>query len=60
MDKLDRMESTLGIIGGSGLGLLVGSEYSGTYVTLLGAGLILIFLVALGILSYQTKKKLEK
>ncbi|MFC1787459.1 hypothetical protein ACFLY8_05460 [Halobacteriota archaeon] len=58
MDKLDRMESIMGIIGGSGLGLLVGSAYSGTYVTLLGAGLMLIFIVALVVLSYKGKEKL--
>jgi len=44
-------------IGGIGLGLLLGSEFSGTYVTLSGAGLVIISLVGLGILSYKNKKR---
>ncbi len=55
-----RIELTAGIVGGIGLGLLLGSEYSGRSATLLGAGLISIFIIALGALSYQAKKKLEK
>ncbi|MDD2777388.1 MAG: hypothetical protein PHS47_04320 [Methanocellales archaeon] len=58
MEDLSRIELTAGIIGGIGLGLLLGSEYSGRYATLLGAGLISIFIVVLGALSYQIKKKL--
>ena len=46
-----------GIIGGIGLGLMSGSEYPGRWITLLGAGLVIIFLITLGILSYQSKKK---
>ena len=47
-------------IGGIGLGLLLGSEFSGTYVTLSGASLVIICLVGLGVLSYQNKKKPKK
>lgn len=60
MGKLDRIISAVGIIGGIGLGLLLGSEYSGRYATLLGAGLVSIFIAVLGVLSYQSKKKLGR
>lgn len=35
----------LGILGGAGLGLLMGSELSGTYATIAGAVLLAAFLV---------------
>jgi len=47
---------TIGIIGGIGLGLLLGSEFSGRYITILGAILIVISLISMGILSYKGKK----
>ena len=46
----------IGVIGGIGLGLLLGSEFSGRYITILGAALIVISLVAMGFLSYKRKK----
>ena len=46
-----------GIIGGIGLGLMLGSEYPGRYITLLGATLVIIFLISFGILSYRSKSK---
>jgi len=46
----------IGVIGGIGLGLLLGSEFSGRYITILGATLIVISLVAMGFLSYKRKK----
>ena len=58
MYELDRMESTIGIIGGIGVGLLLGSEYSGRYTTLLGACFVSIFIIVLGVLSYKGKEKL--
>jgi len=45
----------IGVIGGIGLGLLLGSEFSGSNVTILGAILIVISLVSMGILSYKKK-----
>lgn len=48
---------SVGIIGGIGLGLMLGSEFSGRYITILGAVLVIISLVALGVLSYRNKKK---
>ena len=53
------MEKTglgIGVIGGIGLGLLLGSEYSGSNITILGAILIVISLVLMGVLSYKGKK----
>lgn len=35
----------LGIVGGIGLGLLLGSEFSGTYITIMGAVLVSVFLL---------------
>jgi len=54
---MDKTGLSVGIIGGIGLGLMLGSEFSGRYITILGAGLVTISLVALGILSYRNKKK---
>ena len=53
------MEKTglfIGIIGGIGLGLMLGSEFSGRYITILGAVLVIISLVTMGYLSYKGKK----
>lgn len=54
MNKL-RVRIAAGIIGGIGLGLLLGSEFSGRCITLLGAGLIL-FHFALVVLSFKEKE----
>lgn len=53
---MDKTGLTIGIIGGIGLGLLLGSEFSGRYITILGAILVIISLVAMGVLSYKGKK----
>jgi len=53
---LDKTGLSIGIIGGLGLGLLLGSEFSGRYITILGAVLVIISLVAMGVLSYKGKK----
>jgi hypothetical protein len=53
------MEKTwlsIGIIGGIGLGLILGSEFSGRYITILGAILVVISLISMGFLSYKGKK----
>ncbi len=44
----------LGILGGIGFGLLLGSEFSGTYVTILGAIFMVVFLVSL--VLFRNKK----
>ena len=45
----------IGVIGGIGLGLLLGSEFSGSNVTILGAILVVISLISMGVLSYKKK-----
>lgn len=53
------MEKTglaIGIIGGIGLGLLLGSEFPDSYATLLGAGLVIISIISLVALSYKKNK----
>jgi len=47
---------TVGIIGGVGLGLMLGSEFSGSNITILGAILVVISLISMGFLSYKGKK----
>ena len=46
---------SIGIIGGLGLGLLLGSEFTGRNITIVGAILILIALISMGVLSYKEK-----
>lgn len=53
---MDKKALIVGIIGGLGLGLLLGSEFTGTYVTLLGAGCVLISIISLIVFSYMNKK----
>ena len=53
MDKPGKIGLPIGIIGGIGLGLLVGSECSGRFITLLGAVFLGIFLICLGVFSYK-------
>lgn len=45
----------IGIIGGLGLGLLLGSEFSGSNITIIGAVLVIISLVSMGFFSYKEK-----
>ena len=53
---MDKTGVSIGVIGGVGLGLMLGSEFSGRYITILGAVLIIISLFAMGVLSYKVKK----
>jgi len=53
---MDKTGLPIGIIGGIGLGLMLGSEFFGRYITILGAILVIISLVAMGILAYTGKK----
>jgi len=52
---MDKIALLIGIIGGIGLGLLLGSEYSGRYITIIGAILVIISVLTMGDLSYKTK-----
>lgn len=52
------MEKTglaIGVLGGIGLGLLLGSEFHSNYINLLGAGLTLISIISIVVLSYFKK-----
>jgi len=56
MKSIEKMGLSVGIIGGIGLGLMLGSEFSGGNVTILGAILVVISLISMGFLSYKGKK----
>jgi len=49
---MEKLGLRIGVIGGLGLGLLLGSEFSGSYVKYFGAILMAISLISMGILSY--------
>ena len=53
---MDKNGLGIGVIGGLGLGLLLGSEFSGSYITIFGAILVVICLISIGVLSYKDKK----
>ncbi len=53
---MDKSGLAIGVVGGIGLGLLLGSEYSGSNVTLLGAILVAVSLISMGFLAYKAKK----
>jgi hypothetical protein len=52
---MDKDGIGIGVIGGIGLGLLLGSEFSGSNVTILGAILVVISLIFMGVLSFKKK-----
>jgi hypothetical protein len=52
---MDKLTLLIGIIGGAGLGMLLGSEFSGRYSTIIGAILVLISIISIGVLSYKAK-----
>ena len=53
---MEKKGLSVGIIGGIGLGLLIGSEFSGRYITMLGAAFVIISLISIGVLSYKNKR----
>ena len=57
MNNIGNIGVAIGIIGGIGLGLLLGSEFSGSNITLIGAGLVLISIIAMIVQSLRVKKK---
>ena len=59
MYKIGKTGLIIGIIGGIGLGLLLGVEYSSRYTTILGAILICISLGLKIIISFKNIKKIR-
>lgn len=53
---MEKIGLSIGIVCGFGLGLILGSEFTGRYITILGAILIVISLISMGILSFKKKK----
>lgn len=54
---LNKSGLTVGIFSGIGLGLLVGSEFSGRNITILGAIVLTTSLCSMATLLYNSKKK---
>lgn len=54
---MEKIGLAIGIIGGIGLGLLLGREFSGNYITIIGAILIIISITSMGFSSYREKIK---
>jgi len=52
---MEKKGYVIGIIGGIGLGLLLGSEYPYRYITLIGAVLIIISILSTIIFSNKQK-----
>ena len=52
---MEKLSLRIGVIGGLGLGLLLGTEFPGSYVKYFGAILMVISLISMGVLSYKNK-----
>jgi len=55
MINMDKTGLFIGIITGLGLGLLLGSEFKGQYITILGAILVIVSLVSMAFFSNKKK-----
>jgi len=44
-------------IGGLGLGLLLGNEFKGSYIAIIGAILLIISIISIALLSYNKKDR---
>ena len=54
---MDTLALFIGIVGGVGLGLLLGSEFSGTYCTIAGAVLVVISIILMFVFNLKIKLK---
>jgi hypothetical protein len=54
---MNKISLVIGILGGIGLGLLIGSEFSGSYITIFGAIFMIISLISMRYLSVKSKIK---
>jgi|GEM_PF-2234813 len=57
MKSIEKMRLSVGIIGGIGLGLVLGSEFSGRHITTLGAIFVIISLVSISLLKLNELQK---
>jgi hypothetical protein len=60
MNKPNGTGLAIGIIGGIGLGLLLGSEFAGTFTTLSGALLVIVLLVSIGLQFLTKSQRLDR
>jgi len=51
---MDKKGVSIGIIGGLGLGLLLGSEFSGSTITIIGAITVAISLISMVVFSLRS------
>lgn len=56
MAHQERIGYAIAVVGATGLGLLLGSEYPGIYTTLLGAALTFIAIVSIITLSFLKRR----
>ena len=54
--SMEKIGLAIGVLGGVGLGLLLGSEFSGRYSTIIGAILVIISIITIIVLSYKSRK----
>ena len=54
---MDKIGLGIGILGGIGLGLLLGSEFTGRNITIIGAILIIISILSLIAFSFKEKNR---
>ena len=54
---MNNVDVGIGVSGGIGIGLLVGSEFSGSFVTIVGGIVTLGALAALVLFSYKDRNK---
>jgi len=52
---MEKIGLCISVIGGIGLGLLIGSEFSGRNITIIGAVLVVISLIFMAVLAYREK-----
>lgn len=56
MKTYNKLGVTIGIIGGLGLGLMLGSEFTGQYITIVGAIILVISIILMALFSYTGRK----
>jgi len=57
MNGISNIGLMIGVIGSIGLGLMLGSEFAGRYITIIGAVLVIISIILIIIQTIGTNKK---